>query len=130
METDRNPDEKKLVFRGESSSVTLYKQKRKRNSTALQLLGENSDVGTENDVSESRGQNVAQQLSSKRKPFSIGFTDDTGKKRKIFSRHVENYLYLLIMMMDDSTTFQEEQIQNRIMGRLENEISLTCLPRG
>ena len=130
METDRNPDEKKLVFRGESSSVTLYKQKRKRNSTALQLLGENSDVGTENDVSESRGQNVAQQLSSKHKPFSIGFTDDTGKKRKIFSRHVENYLYLLIMMMDDSTTFQEEQIQNKIMGRLENEFSLTCLPRG
>ena len=34
------------------------------------------------------------------------------------------------MMMVDSTTFQEEQIQNRIMGRLENEFCLTCLLRG
>ena len=51
---DRNLDEKKLDFCGEKSSVTLYKQKRKRNSTALQLLGEYSDVATENDVSESR----------------------------------------------------------------------------
>ena len=53
-ETDRNPDDKKLVFLGDRSSVTLYKQKRKRNSTSLQLLGENSEVATENDMSESR----------------------------------------------------------------------------
>ena len=31
------------------------------------------------------------------------------------------------MMMDDSTIFQEEQIQNRIMEILENEPFLTCL---
>ena len=66
-ETDRNPDDKKLVFRGERSSVTLYKLK--RNSTSFQLLGGSSDVATENDVSESREQNVSQQLSSKRKLF-------------------------------------------------------------
>ena len=47
-ETDRNPDDKTLVFCGERSSVTLYKQKRKRNSTALHLLGGSSDVATEN----------------------------------------------------------------------------------
>ena len=130
-ETDRHPDDTKLVFCGKRSSVTLYKQKRKRNSTTLQLLGENSVVATENDVSESREQNVAQQLSSKRKPFFNGFTDDTEKKRKIFSRrNVENHLYLLIMMMDDSTIFQEGQIQSRIMGQLENEFCLTCLPHG
>ena len=64
-----NPGDTKLVFRGERSSVTLYKQKRKRNSTALQLLEKNSNVATENDVSESREQNVAQRLSSKRKLF-------------------------------------------------------------
>ena len=34
------------------------------------------------------------------------------------------------MMMDDSTTFQEEQIQNRIMERLENQFCSTSLPRG
>ena len=31
-------------------------------------------------------------------------------------------------MMDESTIFREEQIQNRIMERLENELSLTYLP--
>ena len=30
--------------------------------------------------------------------------------------------------MNDLTTFQEEQIQNRIKKRLENELLLTCLP--
>ena len=36
----------------------------------------------------------------------------------------------LIMMMDDSTTFQEAWIQYRITGRLENELSLAYLSRG
>ena len=39
-------------------------------------------------------------------------------------------LYQLTMKMDDSTTFQEGWIQYRIMERLENELSLTYLPRG
>ena len=60
LEPGRNLDEKKSDFCGERSSVTLYKQKRKRNSTALQLLGGNSDVATEDDVSESRELNVVQ----------------------------------------------------------------------
>ena len=33
-------------------------------------------------------------------------------------------------MMDDLSTFQEEQIQNRIMESLENERALTYFPRG
>ena len=50
-EPGRNPDAKKLEFCGKRSSVTLYKQKRKGNSTALLLLGENSYVAySENDV--------------------------------------------------------------------------------
>ena len=62
--------------------------------------------------------------------FFIGFTDDTEKRSKSLSRrNVEKYLYLLIMMMDDSTTFQKEHTQNRILGRLENEFCLTCLNR-
>ena len=32
--------------------------------------------------------------------------------------------------MDVSTTFQGDQTQNRIMGRLQKEFCLTCLPRG
>ena len=35
LEPERNLDEKKLKFCGERSSVMLYKQKRKRNSTAV-----------------------------------------------------------------------------------------------
>ena len=84
-DTDKNPYVKKVVFRVERSSLTLYKQKRKRNSTALQLLGEISDVATENDVSESREQNVVQQWRSKRRLFSIGFTDDTEKEENLQS---------------------------------------------
>ena len=60
----RNLDEKKLKFCSERSTVNLYKQKRKQNSTALQLFGENSDVNTKNDVSVSKEQNAAQRLSS------------------------------------------------------------------
>ena len=109
--------------------MTLYKQKRKRNSTELQLLEENLDVPMENDVSESREQNLVQQ--SKYKSIPVGCSDDTENKRKNFRRrNAENTLYILLMMMDDSTMFQEEQIQNRIMGRLENEFCLTCLPHG
>ena len=71
-----------------------------------------------------------QQLSSKYKSIPIECTDNTEKKRKNFSgRKVENCLYLfMIMMIDDSTTLQEEETQNSIMDRLENELSLTYLP--
>ena len=31
------------------------------------------------------------------------------------------------MMMDDSPTFLEDQIQNKIMERLQNELALTYL---
>ena len=34
------------------------------------------------------------------------------------------------MMMDDSTTVKEEQIQNMSMKRLEKELALTYIPRG
>ena len=127
----RNPDEKNMKFCGERSSVTLYKQKRKRNSTALQLLGENTNVATENDVSVSKELNVVQRLTSKHKSIPIGYTENIEHKGKNFSRrNIGNSLYPLIMMLDDSTAFHEEQIQNRIMERSENELVLAYLPRG
>ena len=111
--------------------MKLYKQKRKQNSTALQLFGENSDVATKNDVSESTGQNVAQQLILKRKLLPIESTENTETKGKDFSRlNGGKSLYLLNMMLDDSTALHEEQIQNRIMERSENELVLTYLPCG
>ena len=127
----RNLDEKNMKFCGERSSVTLYKQKRKQNSTALQLLGENTNVATENDVSVSKELNVVQRLSLKHKSIPIGYIENIDHKGKNFSRrNVGNSLYPLIMMLDDSVAFHEEQIRNRIMERLENEPSLTYLPRG
>ena len=85
----------------------------------------------ENDVSESREQNIVQPLSSKYKSIPIGRTENTENNGKNFSgRNVGNSRYLLIMMMDRSTTFQEEQIQNKIIERLANEFSLIYLPRG
>ena len=130
VEPRRNPDAKKLEFCGERSWVTFYKHKRKRNSKALQLLEENMDVDTEYDVSEGKKQNEAQQLSSERK-FFFRCTKNTENKRENFNcRNVGNSLYLLIMIIVDSSTFQELQIQIKIMEILENEISLTYLPRG
>ena len=129
-ESDRSIDEKKFGFCDERSSRTFYKQNGKRNSTALQLLGENSYVATENDVSKSRELNVGQLLSSKFKSIPIGCTEVTEHKGRNFScRSVGSSFYLLIMMIDDLTTLQEEQIQNRIMERSENELILTYLPR-
>ena len=128
VEPDRIPEEKKWLFCGERSSVTLYKQKQERNCKTLQLLGENSDVATEIDVPVSKEQNVARRLNSKHKFIFIGCIENTENKMKNFSRrNVEKSLYLLIMMMNDSTTFQEKQIQSRIMERLENELFLTFL---
>ena len=130
VEPRRNPDAKKLEFCGERSWVTFYKHKRKRNSKALQLLEENMDVDTEYDVSEGKKQNEAQQLSSERK-FFFRCRKNTENKRENFNgRNVGNSLYLLIMIIVDSSTFQELQIQIKIMEILENEISLTYLPRG
>ena len=80
---DRNIDENKVEFCGERSSVTLYEQKRKRNSTALQLLGDNSEVATEYDVSESRELNVVQRLSLKHNSPPFGCKENIeheGKK--------------------------------------------------
>ena len=131
LEPEKNLDGKKLEFCGERSSVTLYKQKRKRNSTALQLLGENSDAATENDVSESRELNVVQRLSLKHKSITIECTENNENKGKTFSRGiVGHFLHLLMMVIDDSTTSFERQIECLSMDRLENEICLTYLPRG
>ena len=130
-EPDRNLDKKKLEFCGERSSLTLYKQQRNRNSTALQLLGENVDVATKSGVSVSKELNVVQRLSLKHKSIPIGYTENIEHKGKNFSRrNVGNSFYPLIMMLDDSTAFHEEQTQNRIMERSENEHVLTYLPRG
>ena len=128
---DRILDEKKVEFCGERSSVTLYEQKRKRNSTALQLLGENSDVATENDVSKSRELNVVQRLSLKHNSPPIGCKENIEHEGKNSSRSiVGNFLYLLMMIMDDSIISSERQIESLSMERLENELSLTYLPRG
>ena len=127
----RNLDEKKLKFCSERSTVNLYKQKRKQNSTALQLFGENSDVATKNDVSVSKEQNAAQRLSSPYKSPPIGCKESIEHKRKNSSRrNVGNSLYLLMMIMDDSIISSERQIESLSMERLENELSLTYLPRG
>ena len=127
-EPDRNLDEKKLEFCGERSSVTLYIQKRKQNSTALELFGENSDVATKNDVSVSKEQNTAQRLSSQHKSFPIGCKENIENSGKNFSRcNVGNSLCL---MMDDSIISSERQIESLSMERLENELSLTYLFRG
>ena len=127
----RNLDEKKLKFCSERSTVNLYKQKRKQNSTALQLFGENSDVATKNDVSVSKEQNAAQRLSSEHKSPSIGCKENIEHKEKNSSRrNVGNSLYLLMMIMDDSIISSERQIESLSMERLENELSLTYLPRG
>ena len=131
LEPYRNLEEKKEEFCGERSSVTLYEQKRKRNSTALQLLGENSDVATENDVSESRELNVVQRLSLKHKSPPIGCKENIEHEGKNSNRsNVGNSLHLLVMMMDDSIISHESQIENLSMDRLKNELSLTYLPRG
>ena len=127
----RNPDEKKLELCGERSSVTLYKQKRKRNSTALQLLEEITNVATKNDVSVSKEQNAAQRLSSQHKPSPIGSKENIEHEGKNSSRrNVGNSLYLLVMMMDDSIISSKRQIESLSMEQLENELSLTYLPRG
>ena len=130
LEPDKNPNDK-LEFYGERSSVALYKKKRKRNSTALHLLGENMDVATEIEASVSKVQNVAERLDSKPKFIPIGCIEKAGNKRKHLSRsNVEKSLYLQIKMMDDSTNFQEGRTQNRIMKRVQNEHALTYLQRG
>ena len=118
-ESDRSIDEKKLGFCYERSSRIFYKQNGKRNSTALQLLGENPVVATENDVPESREPSVVPLLGSKYISIPIGCTEITEHKGGNFScRNVGSSLHLLIMMMDDSTMFPREQIQNSIMGRM------------
>ena len=83
---DRNRDAKKLGFFGERSSLTLYKQKRKRNSIAMRLLGENTELATDLDMSVSKEQNVAQRLNSKLKSNPIGCTENTENKKKDFNR--------------------------------------------
>ena len=131
LELDGNLDEKKLEFCGERNPVKLYKQKRKQNSTALQLLGENWDVATKNDLPEKKKQNAALRLSSQHKSPPIGCKESNEHKGKNSSRHnVGNSLYLLVMMMDESIISHERQIESLSMERLENELSWTYLPRG
>ena len=126
----RNLDEKKLKFCSERSTVNLYKQKRKQNSTALQLFGENSDVATKNDVSVSKEQNAALRLSSQHKSPPLGCKESIEHKEKNSSRrNVGNSLYLLVMMMDDSIISHERQIDCLIMKRLENQFCLIYVPR-
>ena len=80
-------------------------------------------------MSGSTEQNVAQQLSLKRELLPIECTENTETKRKNFSRrNGGKSLYLLIMMLDDSTAFHEEQIQSRNMEGSENELVLTYPP--
>ena len=127
----RNPDETKLEFCGERSSVTLYKQERKPNSTALQLLGENWDVATKNDLPEKKKQTAAQRLSSQFKSPPNGCKESIEHKGKnSCRRNVGNSLYLLVMMMDDSIIAPERQIESLSMEQLENELSLTYFSRG
>ena len=85
-EPDRNLDEKKLKFCGERSSVKLYQQKRKQNSTALQLFGDISDVATKNNVSVSKEQNAALRLKSEHKSPPIGCKENIEHKEKNSSR--------------------------------------------
>ena len=129
-EPRRNPDDKKMEFCCERSSKTLYKQNGERNSIALQLLGENTDVATENDVSGSKEQNLAQRLKSMLKSSPIGCTEDTENKGKSFSCcNVGNSLYILITMTDDSTIIHERQNECLRTKWLENELSLTYISR-
>ena len=124
-----NLDDRKLEFCGERSSEKLYNQKRKPNSTALQLLGENWDVATKNDVSESKEQNISQRLSLKHKSLPIGCTENTKNKGEDFSRRsVEKSLFLWMMMMDDSRNSHKRQIDCLSMKRLENQFCLIYLP--
>ena len=78
----RNPDEKKWEFFSDRSSETCYKPKRKRNSIALQLLGENTNVATKNDASVSKELNVVQRLRLKHKSPPIGCKESNEHKRE------------------------------------------------
>ena len=61
----------------------------------------------------------------------IGCIESIEHKGKNSSRrNVGNSLYLLVMMVDDSIISSEHQIESLSMERLENELSLTYLPRG
>ena len=71
-----------------------------------------------------------QRLTSKHKSLPVRCTDETENKGKNFRRrNLGNCLYLLMMMIDGSTTSLERQMECLSMDRLENEISLTYLPR-
>ena len=112
--------------------MTHCKQKRKRNSKELQLLGENTDVARENDVPVNKEQNIAHRLSSKHKFIPIGCIENTGNKKKNFRRsNVENSLFLLMMMMTVELILSyERQIECLSRERLKNEPSLNNLPHG
>ena len=95
------------------------------------LLRENWDVATKNDLPEKKKQNAAQRLRLQLKSLPIGCKESIEHKGKNFSRrNVGNFLYLLVMMMDDSIIAPERQIESLSMEQLENELSLTYLIRG
>ena len=81
-------------------------------------------------MSVSKEQNAAQRLSSKYKSPPIGCIENIEHKGKDFSRrNVGNSVYLLMMMMDDSTITHERQIDCLNMKRLENQFCLIYFSR-
>ena len=120
-EPDGNPDDKKLEICGKVSSVTFFKQKRKRNS--LQLPGEDWDVGTENDLSKGNGskeQNVPQQLNSKHTVLPRGSAGNTKNNRNC-SWNVGTSFYPKMIMIDDQSLSHERQSKCLLMERLEKK---------
>ena len=81
----------------------------------MQSLGKNTDVATENVVSVSKEQNVAQRLNSKHKFIPIGCTENNDHKGNIFSRrNVEKSPNLLIMIMDDRRRFKKRRSKTEL----------------
>ena len=102
---------------------------RKRISTELSYREKTWQLLRKSTVS--KQQNVAQRLNSNHKSITIECIENTENKRKDFSRcNVEKSLYLLIKMMDESTTFQKGWIQEKTMVGFENELFLTSLAQG
>ena len=81
-------------------------------------------------MTERREQNVAQRTITKHKSNPIGCIENAEKKKDFSHCNVEISLFPLIMIMDDSTKFQEEQNQNSYKKRLLNELASTYSLRG
>ena len=102
-------------------SYDLVEPRRNPDAKKLEFCGERSWVTF---YKHKRKRNSkALQLLEENMDVDTEYDLSEGKEQK-------NSLYLLIMIIVDSSTFQELQIQIKIMEILENEISLTYLPRG